>query len=94
MADPKTNSYDKEVSGNVLVLGSTASGKTTLVKETSSNSMFGKLEGTCWISPVELSKGREAVIDSYFEPRVEFYNPADEYDLKNLCREKLKKEKL
>ena len=44
MADPETNSYDRKISGNVLVLGSTASGKTTHVKVMSSNSMFGKFE--------------------------------------------------
>ena len=45
MAGPETNSYDAKISGNVLVLGSTVSGKTTLVKVTSSNSISGKLEG-------------------------------------------------
>ena len=35
------------------------------------NSMFEKLEGAHWISPIKLSKEREAVIGFYFEPRVE-----------------------
>ena len=56
--------------------------------------MFGKLEGTYWISAVNLSKQREAVIDSYFKPKVEFFNPVDEYDLENLYKEKFAKKKL
>ena len=63
-----------------------------------SNSVFRKLEGVYWVS-VKFSKAREAEIDSCFEPKVEFYNPEDEYDLKksfvdleNLYREKLKEE--
>ena len=43
MADPEANSCDGKTSENVLVLGNTASGKTTLVEEIASNSMFGKL---------------------------------------------------
>ena len=63
--------------------------------------MFGKLEGAHWVSSVKLSKARQAEIDSCFEPKVEFYNPQDEYhlkktfvDLKNLYREKLEKKKM
>ena len=31
MADPQTKTYDGKISGNILVLGSTAGGKTTFV---------------------------------------------------------------
>ena len=79
-------------------MGSSASGKTTLVQEMASNSMSEKLEGEHWISAVELSKKRKAEIDSCFEPKVEFYYPESEYklkktvdDLENLYREKLEK---
>ena len=44
--------------------------------------MFGKLQGVYWISKVELSKQREAEIDSSFEVVVDFYNPQDEFDFK------------
>ena len=97
MADAETNSYD----GNILVLGSSASGNTTLGQEMGSNSMFGKLEDAHWVSAVTLSKAREAEIDSCFKPKVEFYNPQDEYDLKktsvdleNLYRGKLEKKEI
>ena len=101
MTDPETNSYDRKISGNILVLGSSASGKTTLVQEMASNSMFANLEGTHCLSPVKLSKAKEAEIDSCFKPKVEFYNPQDKYDLKktfveleNLYEEKLEKKKI
>ena len=78
MADPEANSSDGKISGNILVLGSSPNGKTTLVQEMASNSVFGKLEGAHWVSAV---KAREAEIDSCFKPKVEFYNPQDDYDL-------------
>ena len=62
------------------------------------NSMFGKFGSIHWTSKVELSKQKEAEIDSYFVPKVDFLNPQDEYDLKktfgdleNLYREKIEK---
>ena len=45
MANPQTESYDGTLSGNILVLDSLGSGKTSLVQEIASNSVFGKLEG-------------------------------------------------
>ena len=97
----KQTSYDGNILGNILVLGSSASDKTTLVQEMASNSMFGKLERAHGVSAAELLKSREAEIDSCFKPKVEFYNPQDEYDLKkafvhleNLYRGKLEKKKI
>ena len=63
------------------MLGSTGSGKMTLVQEMTSNSLFGELRGVHWISKLQLSKQREAEIDSCFTPKVEFYSPQDEGDL-------------
>ena len=98
MADPETSSYDGTISGNVLVLGSTASGKMILVQEMACNSMFGKLESIHWISKVKLSKQWEAEIDYCFVPKVNFLNQQNEYDLRktfndfeNLHREKIEK---
>ena len=63
--------------------------------------MLGKLKGAYWVSAVKLSKARDVEIDFCFEPKIEFYNPQDEHDLKktfvdleNLYREKLEKKKL
>ena len=62
--------------------------------------MLGKLKGAYWVSAVKLSKARDVEIDFCFEPKIEFYNPQDEHDLKktfvdleNLYREKLEKKK-
>ena len=84
-----------------MVLVSTRSGKATLVQEIGENSMFGKVQGVYWISKVELSKQREAEMDSSFEAVVDFYNPQDEFDFKrtfdvleNLYREKVEKQKI
>ena len=81
MANPQTESYDRTQSGNILVLGSSGSGKTSLVQEIASNSMFGKLEGVYWVSGINLSKKREGEIECCFEAKVDFYYPSDEYEL-------------
>lgn len=90
--------YDGKISGNVLVLGSTDSGKTTLVQKMTSNSIFGELRGVHWISKLHLSKQKEAEIDSCFTPKVEFYSSEDEEDLEktfdnleNIYRERVEK---
>ena len=72
MANPQTESYDRTLSGNILVLGSSGSGKTSLVQEIASNSMFGKLEGVYWVSGINLSKKREGEIECCFEAKVDF----------------------
>ena len=64
------------------MLGSMWRGKTTLVQELVCQSRFGKLRQVHWISKVQLSKHREAEIGSCFSPKVEFYSPRDDYDLK------------
>ena len=98
MPDPQNKIYDRKISGNILALGSTAGGKTTFVQELACN---GKLEGFHWILQVGLSKQREAEIDSCFEPKVESYQPQDEYDFKktftdleNLYKERVEKNKI
>ena len=101
MANPQTKSYDGKMSENLLVLGSTGTGKTTLVQEMRENSVFGKPEVDYWISKVELSKQREAEMHPSFKAVVDFYNLQDEFDLKktfndleNLYQEKVEKQKI
>ena len=98
MANHETDTYDGEISGNILVLGSSASRKTTVAQEMASNYMFSKLKGSHWISRVKLSKQREAELGSCFEPKFEFCYPWDErdvektfWDLENQYREKREK---
>ena len=75
MAHAGTDTYDGQMSGNVLVLGSMGSGRILLVQQLGCNSMFQELLKVHWISKVELSKCREAQITSCFSAEVEFYNP-------------------
>ena len=98
MANPQTESYDGTLSGNILVLGSSENGKTSLVQEIASNSMFGKLERVYWVSGINLSKKKEGEIESCFEGKVDFHYPSDEYELsktfydfENIYKEKDKK---
>ena len=98
MADPKAKLYDVTLSGNILVLGSSGSGKTSLMQVAATNSMFGKLEKVHWISGIELSREREGEIESCFESEIEFYYPKDQdalskviNNLKNLYLEKQEK---
>ena len=49
MADPETNLYDGKISGNILVMGSSANGKMTVVQEMAFNSMFEKLKDAHWV---------------------------------------------
>ena len=100
MANPQTKLYDEKLSENILVLGSSGSGKMSRVQEIATNSMFGKLEGVYWVSGVKLSKNREIEIESCFEPKVDFSYPSNEYDLnkifndlKNIYGEKEEKKK-
>ena len=98
MEDPKEKLYDGTLSSNILVLGSSGSGKASLVREAAINSMFGKLEKVHWISGIELSREREGEIESCFESEIEFYYPKDQdalskviNDLENLYLEKQEK---
>ena len=102
MVNPQTKTYYGKSSGNILVLGSSmADRKTTFVQELACNSMFGKFEGIHWISQVGFPKQREVEKDSCIEPKVEFYQPHDEYDhkknftdLENLYTERVEKNKI
>ena len=98
MASAGITKYDGKILRNVLVLDITGSGKTTLVQEMGSNSMFGEPRGVHWISKLQLYKLREAEINSCFTPKFEFYSPQDEEDLKktfgdldNIYRERVQK---
>ena len=81
MANPQTEFYDGTLSGNILVLGSSGSGKTSLLQDIATNTMFGKLEGVYWVSGINLSNKKEGEIESCFEEKVDFYYPSDEYEL-------------
>ena len=75
MAHAGTDTYDGQMSGNILVLGSMGSGRILLVQQLGCNSTFREFLKVHWISKVELSKRREAQITLCFSAEVEFYNP-------------------
>ena len=56
MANPQTESYNGTLSGNILVLGSSGSEKTSLVQKIATDSIFGKLEGVYWVSGIFFGK--------------------------------------
>ena len=87
MANAGTDKYDGNISGNVLVLGSTGSGKTSLVQRLGWNGMFGELRKVNWIPKVEFSKCWESEIESCFSTEVEFYNPQEGYELEKTFRD-------
>ena len=57
------------------MLGSSGSGKTSLVEEAAINSILEKVH---WILGIELPKEREGEIESCFESEIEYYYPKDE----------------
>ena len=89
---------DGKISGNVLLHGSTCSGKTTLAREMASNSMFGELREVYWISKLQPPKQREGEIDSCFTSKVKYFNLQDDEDLEktfddleNIYRQRVEK---
>ena len=70
MAHAGTDTYDGQMSGKVLVLGSMGSERILLVQQLGCNSTFQELLKVHWISKVELSKRREAQITSCFSAEV------------------------
>ena len=79
----QSNIYDAQFRGNVLIVGKTDR-KTHFVQKLGLHNFFGKIVKVEWISSVQLSKSREAEIQSCFNSRVEFHHAQDVEDLKEL----------
>ena len=73
--------YNGKLSGNILIVGRTECGKTTFMQKLALNNFFGKLKKTEWISGIEISKTREAEIETNFSCKVDFHYPVDEDEL-------------
>ena len=73
--------YNAKFSGNILIVGRTECGKTTFMQKLALNNFFGKLKKTEWVSGIELSKTREAEIETNFSCKVDFHYPSDEDEL-------------
>ena len=72
---------DGKFSGNILIVGQTECGKTTFMQKSALNNFFDKLKKTEWVSGIELSKTREAEIETNFSCKVDFHYPSDEDEL-------------
>ena len=78
-----------------MIVGKTGCGKTYFVQKLGLHNFFGKIVKVEWVSFVQLSKSREAEIQSCFNSRVEFHHGQDVEDLKELIETfKLKTENL
>ena len=67
--------YNGAFNGNILVTGKTNCGKTTSVQKLGINSFFGKLLKVKWISYIQVSKNREAEIQTCFSVFFQFHYP-------------------
>ena len=75
--------YNGKFSGNILIAGRTECGKTTFMQKLAVNNFFGKLKKPECVSGIELSKTREAEIETNFSCKVDFHYPSDEGKLSN-----------
>ena len=66
-----SNSYSSSLYGNIMILGKTGSGKTSLVQRWGLNGFF-KVNKVYWISSLELDENRKTEIDSSFNQDVVF----------------------
>ena len=73
--------YNGKFSGNILIVGRTECRKTTFMQKLALSNFFGKFKKTEWVSGIELSKTREAEIETNFSCKVDFHYPADEDEL-------------
>ena len=83
----ESNVYHEKFSGNILIVGRTECGKTTLVQKLALNNFFGDLKKVKWVSGIRLSQKREAEIESNFSCEVKFSYPLDEDELNDKLEE-------
>ena len=76
--------YDGKFSGNILVVGRTACGKTGFVQRLAVNRFFGDLINAEWVSYIKLDKKREAELQSCFDCQLDFYYPRNRENFDNL----------
>ena len=61
------NQYNAELNGNIMIIGSTNSGKTSLIQKWAIHNFFGnKIQNVYWVSSLTLDSTRKNEIDSYF----------------------------
>ena len=76
------SSFDTELNGNILIIGPSNSGKTSLVQNWSINSKFSKnIKKVYWVSSLLLEEQRKNEIDSYFSQQVNFARVSDKNEI-------------
>ena len=53
------HTYSVRFEGNILIVGQTGCGKTTLVQNLAKNNLFGELKEFFWISDISFSSEKE-----------------------------------
>ena len=76
--------YDGQFTGNILVVGRTACGKTGFVQRLDVNKFFWDIIKAEWVSYIKLDKKREAEIQSCFDCQLDFYYPRNKEQFDNL----------
>ena len=79
-----TSIYNRQFSGNILVVGRTGCGKTTFLEKLGLNKFFGDIIETEWISGIDIDKKREAEIQSYFSNKTEVHVSKEQGELDSL----------
>ena len=79
-----TSIYNRQFSGNILVVGRTGCGKTTFLEKLGLNKFFGDIIKTEWISGIDIDKKREAEIQSYFRNETEVHVAKEQDELDSL----------
>ena len=75
--------FDSEINGNIMIVGPSNSGKTSLVQNWSINSKFSSksIKKVYWVSSLTLDDRRKNEIDSYFSQSVNFAKVFDRIEL-------------
>ena len=77
--------YNSKFSGNILVVGRTACGKTAFVQRLAVNDFLGDLIKAEWVvSFIKLDKQREAELQSCFDCQLDFYYPRNKEQFDDL----------
>ena len=61
--DEIEHTYDGKFEGNILLVGRTASGKTTFVQNLGKNNLFGDISEVYWISKSPFQKKEKALLE-------------------------------
>ena len=73
--DEVSYSYDGKFEGNILIVGRTGCGETTVVQNLGKNKLFGDIKEVYWISKIELPNVKRKKLDCFKDQNVGFKYP-------------------